>query len=266
MMQLPIEKDLAWRVERADTQINLAYLEAQQELLPNSGASFFGIAGGVALYAGPTSPISRVVGLGFLPTSNEALEEILEFYQRKRLPTRIEVCSLSKELTEMLLARGFTLQYTKNVWLLDLKHAKRLSQTVPVRQIKAGEEELWSQTVGRGFASREEDVEGDVAIARPSAHSRKTVCFVAELDGQAAGGAMLAIEDQIALCSGTSTRVAFRRRGAHQSLLAARLSKAQETGASLALVHTSTTNAASQRNIERAGFQLVYQKATFVLP
>ena len=61
------------------------------------------------------------------------------------------------------------------------------------------------------------------------------------------------------------TLTAYRHQGIHTLLLQARLAAAVEAGCDLALVHTRP-GAASQRNVLRAGFQLVYTDVTLAGP
>lgn len=62
---------------------------------------------------------------------------------------------------------------------------------------------------------------------------------------------------------GASTRPEFRRRGVQSALIAQRLQAAYAQGCRLAYAKTSP-GSDSQRNLQRAGFELAYSKAVMV--
>ena len=92
-----------------------------------------------------------------------------------------------------------------------------------------------------------------------------TRLYLAWLYGQPVGGGALEMHDGVAALMAAETLPAFRKRGIHTALLDARLAAAGDAGCDLAMVHTRP-GAASQRNVLRAGFQLVYTVTTMVLP
>ena len=64
----------------------------------------------------------------------------------------------------------------------------------------------------------------------------------------------------VAEFGGASTRVAYRKRGVQTALLRHRLDAAYTLGCDLAMVMT-TPGTVSQRNVQRAGFDVAYTKA-----
>ena len=81
--------------------------------------------------------------------------------------------------------------------------------------------------------------------------------------GEPAGGAALAIHGGLATLFADSTVARFRRHGIHRELIAARLNEALAQGCDTATAST-LPGSASQRNYERAGFEVVYTKVTLV--
>jgi len=81
--------------------------------------------------------------------------------------------------------------------------------------------------------------------------------FLAWRNGAPIGGGALEIHDGMAALMAAETLPAFRRQGVQTALLRARLAAAVEAGCDVAMVHTRP-GAASQRNVLRAGFQVVY--------
>jgi hypothetical protein len=91
----------------------------------------------------------------------------------------------------------------------------------------------------------------------------RTTCYLAWMDGEAAGAATMSLHDGLAELFGASTRTPFRNRGAQMALLASRMAEAQRLGCDLAVAHTEP-GSASQRNVERLGFRLAYTKVHLV--
>jgi GNAT superfamily N-acetyltransferase len=252
---------LELQIEAADAAINVAYIEAQKELF--AAASHQKIGGATALFAGESSPINRVIGFGLTENTNDDLDEIEQWCAQRKIPARIEVCSFATPSSiELLQSRGYQEVYQKGTWSLPLLDAtvRRPETSLDVRPVRDGEQELWVETVAKGFAGKENGIEQDASIARPTSRSRVVHCFLALDNGEAIAGASVAIVDTLALLSSMSTRVAHRRRGAQSVLLAERLQLAITSGCEIALAHASPTNVNSQRNIERAGFRFLYNK------
>jgi GNAT superfamily N-acetyltransferase len=87
--------------------------------------------------------------------------------------------------------------------------------------------------------------------------------FLALDGGVAVGGALVTVVDGLALLTGAGVLPSHRGRGIHGALLAARLAWARDRGCDLVAAATRPA-AASQRNLERAGFRCAYPKAILV--
>ena len=87
-------------------------------------------------------------------------------------------------------------------------------------------------------------------------------CYLARVDGELAGGATMAIRNGVAGLFGASTLPAFRTRGVQTALLHKRLARAAEAGCDLA-VSLALPGSASQRNIVRQGFSVLYTRVKF---
>jgi GNAT superfamily N-acetyltransferase len=100
-------------------------------------------------------------------------------------------------------------------------------------------------------------------VAAPFARLREGTCFLALWNGEPAGGGMMAVHDGLAMLFATSTAPEFRNRGVQAALLDHRLEAAVRRGCGLASVQT-VPGSVSERNVERAGFRLVYTRPTMV--
>ena len=89
--------------------------------------------------------------------------------------------------------------------------------------------------------------------------------FLAFVDGQAAGGAVIWIHDGVAGLMGASMLPAFRRRGGQSALMRMRLDFARRQGCDLAYTITAP-GSGSQRNAERAGFRMAYTRSKMYKP
>jgi GNAT superfamily N-acetyltransferase len=94
--------------------------------------------------------------------------------------------------------------------------------------------------------------------------------FVAWADGEAAAAGALFVEGDAGWLGAAATRPAFRRRGAQNELLAARIERARELSLRVLAVETGEPvegkPGGSYRNILRAGFREQYVRANWLSP
>jgi GNAT superfamily N-acetyltransferase len=257
---------LARRLETADAWFKLSYAQAQNRLHPELDTAALQTAGGCAAYLGPGSPLNRAVGLGLNgPVSADELTQIEELFHARGAAARVELCPLADpSLLRLLNQREYRLAEFKNTWVRRLRAGETFpAPTIEVRAVEPKDSDLWIRTVAQGFTGRDELTPGDLVIPTPNYHMSTATCFLAWLDGEPVGGGVMAVYEGLASFFSASTRPAFRGRGAQTALLHARLTAAVAAGCDLAMVHT-TPGAASQRNVERAGFRLAYTKMALV--
>jgi GNAT superfamily N-acetyltransferase len=123
------------------------------------------------------------------------------------------------------------------------------------------EAELWFEETGASGDWAEPD--GLAFMLIRCTLKPETRLFLAWRNGRPVGGGALEIHSGVAALMAAETLPAFRSQGIHTALLRARLVAAHKAGCDLAMVHTRP-GAASQRNVLRAGFQLVYTVDTMV--
>lgn len=260
---------LAHRLEQAEAVTTARYTAAQALLEAASCSTVSAIGDGLAFFTGAGSPINRVVGLGTAqPVDSAHVDACEAFYAVRGEPCRIDLCPAAHPLLAAILAeRGYSAALSKHVFVLSLAgwdSAAADVSTIAVRAIAPEVAELWAQTLA---AAGDDGKLNPVAraIALPNPHKADTICFLAQVGGLPAGGGALAIVDGVGICYSTAVRPAMRRQGVQRALLNARLAVARDRGCDLALVQT-TPGSASQRNVERCGFQLAYTKATMTRP
>jgi GNAT superfamily N-acetyltransferase len=209
-------------------------------------------------------PVNGVRGLGLGAAARpEELDQVARFFDTRGTLARVIVCPLADpSLTELLAQRGFCLQSFSSVLAMPTAIAANSAAPNPpivVREVQAGDRDLWLQAVAAGFAGGDPQ-QSMIKIIRPTLYSASARSFLALVgDEPAGGGTVIAHEGVAELCS-ASTLPAFRGRGVHAALIRARLIAARQAGCDLAMVATSPA-APSQRNVERFGFQLAYTRA-----
>ncbi len=229
------------------------------------GTAILEVAGGVAVFAGSESPTTEAIAIGLNgPVSPAEIDRLEAFFRSRGARVSIDLSPLADPgLLEQLGSRGYRVAEFNNVV------SRRLVGTefVPaqhVKRIQPEETELWSHTVGRGFFEQPELSEQEMDVGRavclmPGAH-----CYLAWAEnGEACAGGAMAVHQRLAILFADSTMVPYRRRGLQRGLIAARLEEAFAQSCDLAAA-TVAPGSASQRNYERAGFQVAYTKVLLV--
>lgn len=264
----------AARIERMETDTITGGVRAGL-LRETSGLGEFAeeIAGGAACFAGPNSPLNKVVGVGFAGAPSAAQWEAVEkAYAEVGTPVQVEVAHLADpRIAADLTARGYRLTAFENVLGMRPRNPGSAPQSVQVRRDDENGFDTWLDIVVDGFAhpdgndlpAHEEFPRAVLAAAIRDLATDNTHRYLAYRAGEPAGGAGLRIADGIAALSGAATLLAHRRKGVQTALLSARLSAAADAGCDLAVV-TTEPGSKSQRNCQSQGFALLYTRAVLV--
>jgi hypothetical protein len=262
---------LARRLERAEAQGNLEFVEARARLFPDSGAQWVEVAGTYAMYDGVESPVTQTFGLGMFQAVPESeLEQIELFFQERGAPVFHEVSPLADSSAMTLLnKRGYQpLEFTSVMFRPISRGASftaARNQAIKVRQVGSDEHDLWAQTAFEGWSEFPELAGVMLEFCRINANKPGGLSFLAELDGQAIATGALTICGGVALMAGASTIPAARKQGAQLAILDHRLSFASEQGCDIAMMG-ALPGSASQRNAERQGFRIAYTRIKWHLP
>jgi ribosomal protein S18 acetylase RimI-like enzyme len=273
----------AARIERAEAATARDFgLRAR-----NNGADVLiaDIGGTAAVYGGPGQPFNKLVGLGFSgPVDEAALAQLEAEYDARGAELRVEQATLADPAVASLLTRrGYELVGYENVLGLELDATTRdtlarardedAARGLTIAAASADEMRLWIDTVTEGF------MHADTFDGPPPTESfpREAIekvfegfsatpgvtLYLARRNGEIAGGGSLRLFEGLAQLAGASTLPAHRRRGVQSALLRARLLDAVERGCDLAIVTTEPASK-SQRNVQRAGFALLYARAILI--
>jgi GNAT superfamily N-acetyltransferase len=132
-----------------------------------------------------------------------------------------------------------------------------------VHRIAAEEAERWSAVVMTAFAEGGPLAPEMAEAFRVFAGAPAACPYIAEIDGEIAGGACASFNGSVAVLYCDATLPQYRGRGGQTALIARRLADARAAGCVLAMACT-LPGTASQRNYERAGFRIAYTKAMLV--
>lgn len=256
---------LARRLEGIQSQVAAEYAQIHSQLFPKSGATFETIAGGTAVFAGHRSPMTQAVGIGMnWSDDDDAVTHLENFYRRQNSSVSIEVCPhIDRSLINEFATRGYKLIEQTNTL------ARPLSQRdwnitpfngVLVRRAKLNEFDQLTRTIARGFIPEGEIEQLMLDVFTTFFNQPTVVAFLAEVDGQLAGGGVVAIVDRVASLFSTSVIKKFRGRGAHSALIQARLNFGIEKGCNFALV-SAIPGSVSHLNLERQDFRIVYTRS-----
>ena len=256
--------DLARRLERAEAQGNVDFVEARTKAFPERGATWIEVAGTYAMFDGVGSPLTQTFGLGIAgPISAEQLDGIEEFFRSRSAEVFHEVCPLADaSVFELIRDRRYQPVEFSNVLYRPINTELRLDASrnagIKARAIEKSEVDLWAQTASEGWSEFSEIAEFLRELNQVTAHS-KSLSFIAELEKQPVATGALTIAGDVALLAGASTIPRARRQGAQLALLEERLRYAAARGCTVAMM-AADPGSGSQRNAERHGFRIAYTR------
>jgi GNAT superfamily N-acetyltransferase len=262
--------ELARRLERPEAVAGARIVEARSRLSPDAGAQWIEAGGVYAMFDGPESPVTQTFGLGlFAEPASADLDRLESFFQERGAPVRHEVSPLAGvPAADLLCGRGYRpIEFTSVMFkpLLDAAAPPDPpNHRLQARLMVKGEEELWSQTMARGWAEQPEFTESLLGLGRLMASIDGLLAFFAHLDGAPVAAGVLHCHEGVALFGGASTVPEARNRGAQRALFEARMQMASSRGCDLAMV-CAHPGSASQRNAERQGFRIAYTRIKWQL-
>ena len=267
---------LAARIDRAESRLTSDAAEAIRDAGLQKRVVIIPIAGGKAVYAGPSAPMNKLIGLGFDGALDlSVLAEVEREWRDRAEPVRVELSILAHPtIGEVLTGRGYRLHGFENVLgrsLKDLEPAKSNPElTVEVSQ--ANDDATLIDIAVTSFLELDGTGSGpDDSMSREEMTRILSdfmvvpgyVRYLGRIDGQAVGEAAMRLDGGLAQIAGAGTLPAFRGRGMQKALLSRRLADAQAAGCDMAVV-TTAPGSRSQDNVMRRGFELLYTRAVLV--
>jgi GNAT superfamily N-acetyltransferase len=262
--------ELARKLETTDALAGVEFARAWARLHSYTGEVSLPVAGGHAGFSGADSPVTQAFGLGLNgPVTESDMDRMEEFYRAHGAPVNIETCPLADpSLLNLLNERGYRAIEYSNVLAReftadDANFTRESPSPIQVRRAEPNEAEAYSLIVTKSFFENTEITPEFLDVIMSPFHAAGAYFLLAEVDGVAAGGAMMSVHHRVASLGGAGTLPEFRNRGVQRALILDRLKLAAESGCDLAMVATMP-GSGSQRNVERHGFRVVYTRAKFM--
>jgi GNAT superfamily N-acetyltransferase len=264
--------ELAERIEATAAAEIRRFVRTAQLMDHGTSATGFDVAGGAAAFLAPDSPMNRAIGLGMTgPVDESDIIGLARFFADHEATPSIGVCPLAHPtLVEHLSAEGWIVEGFENVLVraLGAEDAveSRPANGIEIREVADDRDrELWKLVAATGFSWPLPPLDsqfeiGEVVVRRPG-----TRLYLAFCEERAAGVAELMIDGATAWLSADTTLAQFRGRGVQRALQERRLAVAAGNGCDLA-VSEATPGSISQRNMERAGFRVVYTRLDMTHP
>jgi GNAT superfamily N-acetyltransferase len=255
-------EETARRLEAAHAFQTARYVEALGRSDRKGGARAVEVGGGAAVFAGPGSPLTQAVGLTSAVSASDldAIEELLG------RPTRIELTPFAApELPGLLAARAYRICQWEQMLARPLEtELPDGPPDVEARPILLEEGPRWARVVSASFRGTDAVDLDSADMTAPTAVTQGTVCVLALVRGEPAGGGTVGIApNRAAMLSGAGVLPRFRGLGVQRALIAARLRIARDAGCDVAGSSTLPATV-SQKNLERLGFRILYPKVLVV--
>lgn len=260
--------ELARRLEGLTAREMWRFARAARAVLPESEACAIDVAGGVAAFVGPGSPVNQAFGLGFCGEVTEEDVALVErFFSWRGARAKVGICPLADpSLLLSLGARGWTPHEFENVLVREVAPDEEWPVVdVEVRECTDDERDLWARAVAVGFSSPSLPTQSELDLGRIVAAREDAILLLAWIDGEPAGTGELVIDDKVGWLSADTTLPPFRRRGVQTALQVERLKRIAAAGCDLAVTE-ARPGSESQRNMERRGFHIAYTRVDMVAP
>ncbi len=234
----------------------------------------------LARYSGPGNPMgTQVLTRGamfatkvpFLPQNGlmnsvhglddpALLPDVLAFYAATEQACWVTVPPyLPVAVTDALSAAGFRVESYSSAMVAE-PVPPTAAGTVDVREIGRADLDVFLDTMNTGF-------DQTPALLANLRRNQSFWCdvpdwhlFLARINDEAAGAAVLSIHDDIGYLAAGSVLPAFRGRGAHAALIAARLERARTRQCRI-VCGNAAWGSQSQRNQQRAGLAIAHVKS-----
>lgn len=273
-----VDSRLAARIDRAEGRMCASFAEIVGKNHPEERVIALPISGGTGVYAGPGSPMNKLIGLCLNePLNEKELETIEREWRERNEPVRVEISALAVPDAVLALSkRGYQLHGFENLLGLHIGRptwgGNTFATGVTVNKVTPAEEKQWLDIVVTAFLHM--DGTGSVADEMPPREVLEKIFtdltsakgftrYIAKLDGKPVGGASMRIDERLAQISGAGTLPEARGRGVQKALLQQRLDDARLAGCDLAVV-TTAPGTRSQDNVMRRGFELFYTRAIMI--
>lgn len=233
--------------------------------------------GGVAPRGEPGAWFNTVYGAGLAgPVERDEVRAMIAWYEEVGAEPRIDVSPFVHDtLVRALADERFTLRRFETVFYRPLDPNERVAPDVPsppglrieaVDPRDADAVDSFARIAISGFIPDGAPPPESLleSSRRVASHARSTAVR-AMIGNECVGAGAMEVTGELAALFGVSVVPAHRRQGVQQALVAWRLNRAAAAGAKIATI-ASFPGVATERNAQRAGFRVAYNKAALVRP
>ena len=191
------------------------------------------------------------------------VDDALAFFYKKNFECAVTLSPLDRpsDLSPRLEQRGFTLTTQGAAMVCDQIVKPRPADRVTVEELDPAQTDLWIDILCRGFGLQPEV--GD--LAKDVLDDSKIRRFLALVDGEPAGTALLYSQFAMGYVDLVGTLPQFRRLGVASCLVARAVAESQAIGNRWTALET-TSESAAERIYKRLGFRVVYHRPRYVKP
>lgn len=258
-----VNKELALRVERSEAVSWASQLELVRALPGNPHGIEVRRFGRVVLLTAERVPTSvmgnRILGAG--PEDEADLQAALDFMAERGLSPRVDVMPLHQngEFLKALHERGLRCSGFQVALFGEAKADLPLPALTVERVV---EPSVAARVYVEGFEVSPERVQWGTDLVRAVVGQAGWTVYLARVDGEPAGVALLHVAEGIGSLAGACTLKEFRGRGVQTALLHQRIVDAASAGCDLVVSQTGN-GTVSQNNMERVGLRVAFTKAEF---
>lgn len=226
-------------------------------LYPETDVSSIEVAGGLVVFAGVASPLSKAYGVATLaPANHSDVGRITRFYDARGTTARVFTTPFTDPaLLRGLVADGYAPATYDNLLLAaDADaHALRNDNVAVLSDL-----ESWIRASVQGFADRR-GVAHDNTQARIVVSTPEVIALEARYDGAIVATAALSLRAECAGLFAGSTVPEYRGRGWQVALIRDRIARARDAGARI-IYAAAAPDGISERNFHRCGFTTLYTR------
>lgn len=265
MMKLVMKTDLAVRLDQAETDVLHSRLTAIQNRDGNPmGVEIKRIGRTTAFTANNMPGPAFNLVKGFSESDAEVLDQLIDFYQEKRIPVRLEITPSngSSELLKLLHQKGFyqcdfhTTLYAETSSLEDTP----IHADIDIRRMQRSDFHLFGELYTKGFGLPGFLSQGIAENNEVLYNNKNWFFYLALVNNESAGIGVVYIEERTASLAAAAVLPAFRNRGVHGALIQARIYQAITNNSEL-VTGQARFGSVSQNNMEKAGLKIGYTKA-----
>jgi len=271
----PSGQALAARIEHSVVRDLVAFADMAAALDPAIRPAHLAVGGGVVLFLAPGSPVNSIYGAGLDGrVSGGELDAAERFLRERGAHPAISLCPLADpSLVEQLALRGWLVADFENVLVRGLEHsdgvdgvATPYARGVTVRAACSAADRLaWARLSSAAFAAPDDPTQEMQRLGLVMAAREDFELLIGSVGGEDAGAGALWVDDGMGWLLGDATLPHLRRRGVQSALHGERVRMAREAGCEFAVTE-ARPGSTSQRNMERAGFHVVYTRVEMLAP